>query len=170
MPSPHQQLVADAATDVETRVRHLWRQVVTGNLDRDEFTALATTLIAGGNARSAALADLGVAVSLEDAPVGLTAGDFSLDEDRLARALATAISDDTVDIDARLGLLARSEALRTAQDTMTGALEAHDASWIRVPDSSPCPLCTKWADGKRRSWKTRMARHTGCTCLQQAVR
>lgn len=170
MPNPLQQLVADAAGDVEARVQGLWRRHTAGTIDRAEFTAFAAALIAGGNARSAALADLGVAATLSGSPGPVGIDPFALDEARLTQAVSTAVSDDTVDIAARLGLLARSEALNTAQDATTSALKAHDASWRRVTDSEPCALCSRWADGKARPWSVRMARHTGCACLQQAVR
>lgn len=163
----------------QARVRRLWDRHVAGDLDESEFVTLAAALIALSKQTATAAADVAVSVDVArrtgrpPQPVGLVEPD---ETGRLRGAVDTVIHDRpvtvpeellAVSVGDRLGRLARSETLTSAQTATQTRYETSGVAdrWVRKTDSDPCPVCVAWADGVPRSWDVRMNRHPNCACI-----
>jgi hypothetical protein len=164
----------------------LWARVEAGSLTETRFRAEAAAMIAAANAAGVHLADLGLAAEVTrqlrrpTSPVGLQPTDVQTDQARIAAGLASVIAEhpESATTDellaesrrARLTRLARSEPLLTVATAVQTGMVHHGASgWVRRTDQDPCKLCSGWADGAVRSAETHMARHLGCSCIQEPV-
>lgn len=151
-----------------------------------DFDTLAAALVVRANVRAAQLADLALVAEYRRqlrqavAPLGLAPDELQIDEDRILAALTATLDDDPIDLTddaelaasrrARLTQVARAEPLVTVSTAMHAAMsERKVPGWVRLPDSNPCPACSRWADGVVRPSTVRMARHRGCACIQQPV-
>ena len=72
----------------------------------------------------------------------------------------------------RLERLARSEPLRTGQETIIRIVNRLPVvtGWVRKLDANPCSRCRRWAeDGRVFSSGTPFKRHFGCNCQPEIV-
>lgn len=162
----------------------LWRRRLAGELSEPAFTRLAALVVARSNLRAVMLADLALTAALMHHladvvhPLGLQPTDAEIDAARLGAAVGTVLAAEIKSVSTaeelvesrrvRLARLARAEPLSTTQDALGRAMTERDvAGWTRETSAKPCPLCTQWADGQIRPPTVRMARHTGCSCVQQ---
>lgn len=167
----------------EAEVLALWERHQAGAITRSSFVTLAAAAIARSNARGTAVGDLAVAAAVmaqlgrPAAPVGLPVAD---DQPRLRKAVTSVLDDDPAYPDTadelaasqslRLARLARAEPANATQDAVGEAMRRHPVKgWTRGLSAKACPLCRSLADGVMRSPDTRMARHAGCSCVQQPV-
>jgi len=146
-----------------------------GGLEDTEFAAAVATVIAAGNAKAAALADLTLAHLLGKPPAGTVAPAADLARLREAVGTITAefvpnepglLSRLTVRID-RLGASAPLEAAQLSWQT--GLRVRRIPGWTRLAAAGACRLCTSLADGTILSPSTPMVTHPGCTCTAMPV-
>lgn len=170
----------------EDAVLSLWRRREAGQLDDEQFRALAAAVIAAHNARAVTLADLALAAVLSAelgrlvVPLGLLPTD---DRPRLREALGTllgragalelpgaAAAERSAAATAMVGRIARSEPLDAAQVTFQRGMQRRRVpGWTRGTGPKPCQLCSSLANGAVLSPSTPMARHKGCSCFQIPV-
>lgn len=167
----------------ESAVLALWSRYEAGQLDDEQFRAVAGAIIAAHNARATTLADLALAAVLSAelgrlvVPLGLLPTD---DRPRLREALGTllgrarglelpgaAAADRSAAETAMVGRIARSEPLDAAQVTFQRGMQRRRVpGWTRGVGPKPCSLCSSLANGAVLSPSTPMARHKGCSCYQ----
>jgi hypothetical protein len=165
------------------QVEELFRRYQAGEISRQRFEYEAGRVISSANTTGTRVADLAMAAQLTRLtrtlvlPVGLEP--TRSDQERLRRAVAEVLdarpssidSDDLTDSQSvRLARLASNEPAETFVVGMQTSLNSHQVSgWVRQTDSTPCPLCTSWADGLVRPPTMSMNRHTGCACWPMPV-
>jgi hypothetical protein len=171
-----------AATS-QRQVLDLFDRWQSGGMSRDEFVAAASAVIAQANGRAITLSDRAAAVQLtrllRETPEPFVA-DVPDPRERLRDGLTTLLDErPEVAVTAaalvesqrrRLTRLARNEPLERGQERFQNMLRVNDVGWVRSTGPDPCPLCDEWDDGKVRSADSRMARHTGCSCVQTPAR
>lgn len=167
----------------ETAVLALWARHLAGDLDEATFVVLAAAEIDRANARAVTAADAAVAAVLTAQlrrPVPPVGFPVATGQPRLREAVRTVLADpvdypQTVDELAesravRLGRLARAEPAGAAQNAVHEVMQRQPVQgWRRAVNAGACPLCRRWADGKVRRPTVRMARHIGCSCIQQPI-
>lgn len=172
---------------------------LSGELPPNETALLIAALINRANASAVTLADVWLAVQIEEAtgqPVP-TVGVLPVDDsERLVKAATTVLSDtghlsrpltlgpddnpqsadapeaDPEPAETRLTRLARSEPLETAQRATHEAMQAQPLveGWIRHMDADPCQLCRWWwREGRIWPKAHRMPTHKGCNCQPRVV-
>lgn len=161
--------------DVEAKVLDIFGEYSVGRITQPVAVRLIAVVIARGNARAVALADLAFAANMmlalgeSVAVAGLAAP--SGDVARLTKAAQTLLSIDDVTPE-RVARLARVEPLDTAALAFGQAMQSHEGvkGWTRNKSASGCQLCTWWSRGGR-VWPIDhpMPRHKGCTCTQSVV-
>lgn len=158
--------------DTETHVGGLYARRRGGELSEEQFQERAARTVDQANRRAAAESEKAVYAEkraqqgVPSRPAG--ASRPPPDRERLKGAVATTGEGDDDERATRLARLAKSEPYSTAQDTIhRAAKKAGARGWVRAINPGACRLCTKWADGKVRSFETKMVRHPGCTCLQK---
>lgn len=173
--TPYQEALLALAAASEAAAIALWAQV---ELIGDAlFTASLAAVIAGYNARAAALAETAFAaeatVALQTAvPVlGLPVVD---DLDRLTKSATTVL--DTArasEVPEKIvGRLGRAEPLNTAARTYSDTIRESPLTegWVRQTDADPCTLCVWWSRSGRVWPKAHpMPTHTGCACVPRPV-
>lgn len=172
------------ARRTESELVALWRRHETGGVDGDGFVTAAAALLTQARAAGVTLADLAltaeIARALRSAATPLGLGVDADEPARLAAGVRTVLDADVASAttpdelsrsrEARLARLARDVPLQAVADAAGTAMAARGvAGWVRVTDADPCVRCSAWADGKVRPPGTRMARHVGCSCIQQPV-
>lgn len=165
----------ELATDSERRLTGLYRRLDDGELTVDEFVVAAVAVLLAVNARATGFADVALAADLTARtgavvpPLGLPppAGEAA----RLDKAFRTLLDEldpgPITEREARLIRLARDEPIRTAQTARGEGIKRsrHTTGWTRGLNPGACPACTDWA-GPVLPKHARMARHTGCSCVQ----
>lgn len=164
----------------------LWDRASSGAVSEVAFPALAAATVARANRTAVELADVGlVAEYLRQlrepvAPLGLAPDAAHVDVHRLRDELIAVLDDRPKVADtaenlrlsrrARLAAVGRAEPLVTfALSMRTAMLTRGVAGWTRVIGPGACPICVGLADGVVRAPGTFMARHPGCSCVQQPV-
>lgn len=178
---PYQQQLKQMSSRTEAQIVELWRQHLDGEFDLDRFVVLAAAVVARSNARAATIADLALAATIARqlgrsvGPVGIVeTSDQDVLRDAVRKVVDTEVEAEGDDLaesrESRLARLARNEPLMTATKAMGAAMAARGITgWVRRTDVDPCPKCIEWADGVVRPPTVRMARHIGCSCIQQPV-
>lgn len=176
-------MVARLLASNEAAVLALWAHHLADEFDEATFVVLAAAEIDRANARAATVADAAVAAALTAQlrrPVPPVGFPLISGQSRLREAVRTVLTD-PVDYPqtagelaesraVRLGRLARAEPAGAAQNAVHEVMQRQPVSgWRRSVNSGACPLCRRWADGKLRRPSVRMARHIGCSCIQQPV-
>lgn len=177
----YQEQLTRLSDRTEAQIIKLWRRHVDGEFDVDRFIVLAAAVVARSNARAATTADLALTATIARqlgrmvGPVGIV----DTSDQQVLRAAVRKVVDTEVQAEneelaesreVRLARLARNEPLVTATKAMGAAMAARGITgWIRKTDPDPCPLCVSWADGVVRPPTVPMARHIGCSCIQQPV-
>lgn len=159
----------DLASSSEGALGDLWDRREAGDLTAEQFIALATAVAVRVNARAAVFADVALAADLT-ARTGSAVPALGLfpdpgDADRLDGALRTLLDDGpTRD---RVTRLARNEPLSSAAEARHDGIarSIHTEGWTRQTDADPCKLCIDLT-GPVLPKYARMARHTGCSCVQ----
>lgn len=177
------EIVARLLASNEQAVVALWGRHLAGEFDEATFVALCAAQIDVANAQAVTAADAAVAAILTAQlgravpPAGMT---FESGQGRLRDAVRTVL-DTPVEFPetaeqlaesraVRLGRLARAEPAGAAQNAVHETMRRQPVKgWRRSTNREACPLCRKWADGKVRRPMVRMARHIGCSCIQQPI-
>lgn len=164
------------ADQTAERLGVLWDQHEAGTITAGAFRAAAAAVVARANAQGVQLVDIGVTAELArqvrrlEAPLGLQAEPVQVDQRRIADALERVAGADGPDPRARVARFGRDEALLTVATSTERAMKARKVErWVRVPDTSPCPICVSLADGIARTTSVTMRRHRGCGCIQQPI-
>lgn len=173
--------VGTLASRTEREVTALYERHQRGAIDRDQFVALAATVLARARAKGVALADLSFTAAIiralgqRTAPLGLTAPPD--DTERLRESVNTVLTQEVKTATtpeelkesqlARLTRLARDSAAEAAVFGFTESARRRGVrgGWTRETDLNPCPVCSNLADGVVRSWNVSMIRHTACACV-----
>lgn len=180
----YQALLARLSASTQRDVGVLWARHTRGNLSRPQFVALAAARIAAADRRAATLADAALVAQLMAAlrepvaPLGLEAA--NADQARLAGALVTVIDapvqaeGEALDLSvrSRVERLAGNEPLVTAAVAMREGMTLRSdvvRGWTRSTSPGACELCTGWSSGGPFPPQAVMARHPGCTCVQQIL-
>lgn len=158
------------AASSEGALGDLYDRYEAGDVTAEQFVALATAVAVRVNARSAVFADVALAADLT-ARTGSAVPALGLfpdpgDADRLDGALRTLLDDERVTRD-RVTRLARNEPLSTAAEARHDGIarSVHTEGWTRQTNTKPCPMCIRLT-GPVLPKTARMARHTGCSCVQ----
>lgn len=182
MTALHRRTVA-LVRQTEAEIQALGRLYRMGRIPRSVFVSAAAAAIARARALGASLADLSVAVNLSRqlgsavSPLGIGLGDevgrlMASVETVLGQeiAYATTFEELTESQLLRLGRLSRDATAEAVVIAAGLAMRGHGAGgWVRRTGARPCPLCTRWADGRVRPPSMEMIRHTGCNCVQQVI-
>ena len=180
----YQALLARLSASTQRDVGVLWTRHTLGNVSRAQFVALAAARIAAADRRAATLADVALAAQVMAAlgepvaPLGLTAE--NADQARLAGALGVVIDapvaaeGEALDLSvrSRVQRLAGNEPLLTAAAAMREGMTLRIdvvSGWQRSTSPGACELCSGWSHGGPFPPQAPMARHPGCTCVQQIV-
>lgn len=175
--------VARLADEAEQEIAALYARFERGQIDRDEFIALAAALIARARARGVGLADLSLTADIiralltTESPWGIAPPDN--DNERLQISVATVLDADVSYSGDELRRSQRVRLERLARDSSAEAAvwamakvaieRGLKGGWVRMTDADPCKLCSGWADGVVRPWSVTMNRHTGCCCVPRPV-
>lgn len=153
-------------------------------MTRAAFVGVAAARIAAADRRAVSLADVALAAQLMAAlrepvaPLGLEAS--SADQRRIAGALTSVLDADVLaegdeldrSVRARVQRLAGNEPLLAASSAMTAGMTMRSdvvRGWQRSTSPGACELCTGWANGGTFPPHASMARHPGCSCVQQIL-
>lgn len=147
-----------------------------GELTEDQYRALSVALVLRSKAEATAFADVALAADLT-VKVGaavpalglLPAGGQAARLDKAFTTMLDAMDPGPLDPSEaqRLSRLARDETLKSAQEARGEGIKRsrHTTGWTRGLNPGACPICTGWA-GPVLPKSARMARHTGCSCVQ----
>jgi hypothetical protein len=176
------------AADTERAALALYAQYRSGQVSDSDTALLIAGLINRSNASAVSLADVWLAVQIEEQtgqPVP-TVGVLPVDSsERLVKAATTILQTSQSamfsepdsnslanDADMRLERLARSEVFETAQQATHDAMQKQPLveGWVRHMDADPCQLC-RWWWREGRIWPKAhpMPRHKGCNCQPHVV-
>ncbi|MBD7980037.1 hypothetical protein [Oerskovia merdavium] len=164
------------AGDVEAKVLDIFGEYSVGRITQPVAVRLIAVVIAKGNARAVALADIAFAANMmlalgQPVPVlGLVPRPGEVE--RLTKAAQTLLSIQGVTSE-RVARLGRVEPLNTAVTTYSEAMQKRAGNvkgWTRNMSADPCQLCTWWSR-EGRVWPAShpMQHHKGCTCTQSVV-
>lgn len=161
------------AADTERRVLALYAAATEGT-HSGQVVALIAAIIGRANAAAGVLADIGLAVQIEQSAraatptLGIVTGD---DTGRLSVAVGT-ILDSDADTAMQLSRLARAEPLDAGQRAMSAAMlnQPRVRGWVRECNPGACELCEWWARGGRTyPVDYPFRRHPGCNCAARIV-
>lgn len=147
------------------RLADLWQRWQDGDLELDQFVALAVALLGVSRARAVALADLGAAADMTRA-TGAVVATLGLRPPPLGAVrpvLAVLDSREAAEVEGR------ARTLTAGQDAHHEALEQHGAQgWTRVLNSGACELCQDLA-GDVLPISATPYHHKGCGCSTRPV-
>lgn len=159
----------------EAKVTAIFTAFTEGDLTYDQAVAGIGTVVAKGNARAVALADLALAANLmlatrkPVATLGLAPAPGT--PERLHKAAGTLLGIAGVSLE-RVARLGRAEPLEAGQRAFSSAVGHHPeiTGWVRTVSATACELCRKWAaSGHVYAAHEEMFHHTGCSCTQTIV-
>jgi len=159
------------AVMAELKAAAVFARWESGELDDEEFVALAETILWRECARGVALADVSLAAFLSASlgstvlplALGLPEGHTRRLRANIRATVAAGLTGESVRV------LARSESLSAAQDAYTeGMRQQGIPAWTRVLNSGACELCRDLA-GDVLPGDAEMYHHKGCGCTQRPI-
>jgi hypothetical protein len=169
------------AATTERQALVIYAALQAGKISLDTAVQLVATLINRSNAAATTLADVFLALQIEQGSgeptpaVGLLPRD---DADRLVKAANTILAapepagGEPDQPTMRLQRLAHSEPLETAQYATHDAMQQQPLveGWTRAMDADPCQLCRWWwREGRIWPKEHPFQSHKGCNCQPKVV-
>lgn len=171
--------IHDAVQRLNERVRNelakLWEQYDTGDIDYNDFTALATTVITREAQRARAIGDLSVASQLTQLRRQIAVPSGIGPDDNIPAEAAASLREQTEtdiydqDPSTAMGIAGAAVVMAAMQKGIADSMRTNRVEYFtRTANPGACEICTDMA-GEVLPSHVEMWHHRGCQCVPTII-